>query len=163
MLLSLCRHSSHVSFVLCALIWYATCGTTTAEGTLKKTLELVDAGYLLHSYRLAVSDPRYRITPPVWDSLVVDASHRSPLPVGGQAGRPKKGPRPTKRKASNGEFHTSSRYNAVRSLAPAPASALASALALPPAGVSQGEPTQGQSQGMSQSQDGPSCPIEMGL
>lgn len=73
-----------------------------------KLLELLDDGYRLEKFRAAASDPRFRIVPPVWTSLTVRTEHKAPLPVQGQAGR-KKGVRPTKRKASTGEFNTSSR------------------------------------------------------
>ena len=77
------------------------------------TLEVLDEGFRLGRYRQAVADPRYSILPPVWDELKINPEHLSPLRVGGQAGRPK-GKRPTKRKASNGEYNTHSRFNAVR-------------------------------------------------
>lgn len=73
-----------------------------------KLLELLDDGYRLEKFRAAASDSRFRIVPPVWTSLAVRSEHKAPLPVEGQAGR-KKGVRKTKRKASRGEFNTSSR------------------------------------------------------
>ena len=77
------------------------------------TLEVLDEGFRLGRYRQAAADPRYTILPPVWDELKINPKHLPPLRVGGQAGRPK-GKRPTKRKASNGEYNTHSRFNAVR-------------------------------------------------
>ena len=72
---------------------------------LKKTTEVFDLmnpGYRLGRYRHAASEPRYPIELPAWDCLDSNPTHHAPLRVYGQAGRPKK------RKASNGEFHTSS-------------------------------------------------------
>ena len=81
------------------------------------TLEVLDEGFRLRRYRQAAADPRYSILPPVWDELKINSKHVPPLRVGGQAGRPK-GKRPTKRKASNGEYNTHSRFNAVRMKTP---------------------------------------------
>ena len=78
-----------------------------------EVFDLMNPGYRLEHYRHAASDPRYPIELPAWDSLESNPTHHAPLRVDGQAGRPK-GQRPKKRKASNGEFHTSSRYNGVQ-------------------------------------------------
>ena len=74
--------------------------------------------YQVRRYRQAAADPRYNsILPPVWDELKINPKHVPPLRVGGQAGRPKV-KLPTKRKASNGEYNTHSRFNAVRMKTP---------------------------------------------
>ena len=79
-----------------------------------EVLEVLDEGFRLRRYRQAAADPRYySILPPVWDELKINPKHVPPLRVGGQARR-SKGKRPTKRKASNGEYNTHSRFNAVR-------------------------------------------------
>ena len=76
------------------------------------TLQVLDEGF-----RQTAADPHYSILPPVWDELKMNSKHLPPLRVGGQAGRPK-GKRPTKRKASNGEYNTHSCSNAVRMKTP---------------------------------------------
>ena len=81
------------------------------------TLEVLDEGFRLGRYRQAAADPRYSILPPELDELKINPKHVPPLRVGGQAGRPN-GKRPTKRKASNGEYNTHSRFNAVRMKTP---------------------------------------------
>ena len=68
----------------------------------------MNPGYRLGHYRHAASDPRYPIELTAWDCLQCNPTHHACLRVDGQAGRQKK------RKASNGEFHTSSRYNGVQ-------------------------------------------------
>ena len=64
-----------------------------------------------------VATARRRPLPPVLDELKINPKHVPPLRVGGQAGRPK-GKRPTRRKASNDEYNTHSRFNAVRMKTP---------------------------------------------
>ena len=81
------------------------------------TLEVLDEGFRLGRYRQAAADPRYSILPPVWNELKINPKHLALLRVGGQAGWPK-GKRPTKREASNGEYNTHSRLNAVRMKTP---------------------------------------------
>ena len=61
---------------------------------------------------LSLSVVRYSILPPVLDELKINPKHVPPLRVGGQVGRPKG--KPTRRKASNDEYNTHSRFNAVR-------------------------------------------------
>lgn len=69
-------------------------------------------GYRLGYSRRAASAPRYPIVPPVWADMKSNSLHRTYLRIDRQAGRPK-GQRTMKRSASNGEFHTSLRYNAI--------------------------------------------------
>ena len=81
------------------------------------TLEALNEGFCLRRYRQAAADPRYSILPPVLDELKINPKHVPPLRVGGQAGR-LKGKRPSRRKASNDEYNTHSRFNAVRMKTP---------------------------------------------
>ena len=86
---------------------------------MRQTWEIVlgRSKFCLRRYRQAAADPRYSILPPVLDELKINPKHVPPLRVGGQAGRPK-GKRPTRRKASNDEYNTHSRFNAVRMKTP---------------------------------------------
>ena len=78
-----------------------------------KVLNVLNKWFRLGHYRSAAADPRFKIVPPVLSDLSRNSDHRAPLRVDGQAGRPK-GKRATKRKASNGEYNTSSRYNGIQ-------------------------------------------------
>lgn len=87
---------------------------------MEAAMGLIHPGYRLQVYRQLYSDPAFRVLPPLSSLLSGDLTLLPPLPVEGQAGRPKKGPRVRKRKRSNGEFNTSSKYNVPMSAAYGP-------------------------------------------
>lgn len=102
--------------------------------------ELIDDGYKAQKYRAAYANPAFRIRPPNIDALATDSTLLPPKPVKNTAGRPK-GVRKRKRVPSNGEFHTSSRYN-TRMLAPAGSAAASSAAGTAGPSLSQPAPSQ---------------------
>ena len=72
--------------------------------------DFLDQGYELAEYRRVHANPMFKVNTPVWSQLGTD-DLLPPLPVEGQAGPPKMGPRKKKRIPSRGEFNSSSKFS----------------------------------------------------
>ncbi|CAM9481501.1 unnamed protein product [Sphacelaria rigidula] len=85
----------------------------TETNKMAKAMELIDDGYRADLYRAIHCDAAFEVVPPAWGALTRDETLLPPQRVQGQASErvSTRGPRPRKRKTSNGEFNTSSRYN----------------------------------------------------
>ena len=114
---------------------------------------LIHPAYGLENYRQAYEDPSAALVLPVLEMVEEDTSLRPPLPVDGQAGRPKKGLPPSERLLSKGEKSACASNNVRMSELPgaAPGSG----------GLSQGAGALSQGTGVL-SQGAPTAPINIG-
>ena len=101
-------------------------------------MALVHSAYRLSNYRQLYADDRCRVVLPVLSLIDKDTTLLPPHPVGGQAGRPKKGKDASKRIASNGEKAASAVHNVPFSQLPPTATATAGGLSQGTGELSQG-------------------------
>ena len=101
-------------------------------------MALVHSAYRLSNYHQLYADDRRRVVLPVLSLIDEDTTLLPPHPVGGQAGRPKKGKDASNRIASNREKAASAVHNVPLSQLPPTATATAGGLSQGTGELSQG-------------------------